>query len=384
MLSPLLIRVDATSTMGYGHFMRMLALGQAWQERGGVPIFVMRDPPQPLIERLKEERIELRTLPPPRQDERIELRAYSPLREASQEAQLQDAMEFTELASFLEARLVVVDSYQLGPVWHHAVRDHGFSLCVVDDNGEHEDYRNADVVLNGNLHAQEAFYTKRSSSTALLLREGYTLLRREFRTQAPIETEVGMTRHVLVTMGGTDVRQLTEEVLQALDQLPSALTITVVLGLKSHVADRVEEWARSSHHGVDLKIAPRAMAPLIRDAKLVITAAGSTCYEICALGVPFIALVVADNQRKLASEMVRRLDVPVFSADPAWVSERLVHYDRALFRACVRQLLEAGPLRDTLIQRMSALVDGQGALRVADALLARLHPFSQVVARSTP
>ena len=36
----LTIRADSSSTMGTGHVMRMIALGQAWQDRGGSVHFI--------------------------------------------------------------------------------------------------------------------------------------------------------------------------------------------------------------------------------------------------------------------------------------------------------------------------------------------------------
>ncbi|MFM8983470.1 MAG: hypothetical protein ACKOLA_11305 [Spartobacteria bacterium] len=40
MPSTLLIRTDASVSMGTGHVMRMIALAQAWQDGGGEAVFL--------------------------------------------------------------------------------------------------------------------------------------------------------------------------------------------------------------------------------------------------------------------------------------------------------------------------------------------------------
>ena len=44
----------------------------------------------------------------------------------------------------------------------------------------------------------------------------------------------------------------------------------------------------------------RDMAAVMDWADLAVTAAGSTCYELALLGVPFITLILAENQEKIA------------------------------------------------------------------------------------
>src|SRR5215471_8784877 len=55
----LLVRCDATVAMGTGHAMRCLALAQAWQDLGGVAVFVMTESTPAIESRLREQAVEV-------------------------------------------------------------------------------------------------------------------------------------------------------------------------------------------------------------------------------------------------------------------------------------------------------------------------------------
>jgi UDP-2,4-diacetamido-2,4,6-trideoxy-beta-L-altropyranose hydrolase len=101
---------------------------------------------------------------------------------------------------------------------------------------------------------------------------------------------------------------------------------------------------------------PALLGPLL-GADLAVTAAGNSLLEAAAVGVPTLALVMADNQlpgaRALAEAGATQLCDP---ASPDAVA------------AAVRRLAGDRRLRREQAERGRALVDGHGALRVAFAL----------------
>jgi spore coat polysaccharide biosynthesis predicted glycosyltransferase SpsG len=58
----LIIRADASTTMGTGHIMRCLALAQAWQDQGGQVIFVLADKSMAIENRLRSEKMQITDL----------------------------------------------------------------------------------------------------------------------------------------------------------------------------------------------------------------------------------------------------------------------------------------------------------------------------------
>jgi spore coat polysaccharide biosynthesis predicted glycosyltransferase SpsG len=59
MLSTLFIRADASVSIGTGHIMRMIALGQAWQAQGGEVRFICAENTSAPEERLASESFHL-------------------------------------------------------------------------------------------------------------------------------------------------------------------------------------------------------------------------------------------------------------------------------------------------------------------------------------
>ncbi len=92
-------------------------------------------------------------------------------------------------------------------------------------------------------------------------------------------------------------------------------------------------------------------------AGLVVTAGGGTVGELVALGVPAVVAVVVNNQEGAAA-----------TCPYSCVDARPLGAVDALLEQALR--LWNDPLgRDALAADLRGLVDGQGALRVADMLL---------------
>jgi spore coat polysaccharide biosynthesis predicted glycosyltransferase SpsG len=130
----------------------------------------------------------------------------------------------------------------------------------------------------------------------------------------------------------------------------------IVIGPGYPDAERLESMAIGA--GMRAFINPR-MATLMAGAKLAIAAAGSTCWELCAMRVPMILLTVAENQVPTANELARR------------GAARYVFGDDAVTEAIA--LWGNREERSRLSEVAARLVDGQGAERVYEVMAKITH-----------
>src|SRR5262249_16949201 len=242
---PLLIRADAGARMGTGHLMRCLALAQAWQDAGGSCVFLAAELPAALEDRLA--------------------RGGLPVRRALAEpGSGADAEQTFRLARAIGAEWVVVDGYRFGTSFQRALKQAGLWVLAIDDYG-HCDHYHADLVLNQNLHAEEAPYHRREPSTRLLLGTDYVLLRREFLPYRDWERAIaGVGRKVLVTVGGADPENITERVVPALDLVPvEGLEAVVVVGGSNPHLDALRGAVARSRLRSELRVDVHDMAGLM-------------------------------------------------------------------------------------------------------------------------
>jgi spore coat polysaccharide biosynthesis predicted glycosyltransferase SpsG len=98
-------------------------------------------------------------------------------------------------------------------------------------------------------------------------------------------------------------------------------------------------------------------------SELTITAAGSTCWELCCLGVPTVVIETADNQRMMAPYLTRHRLAEVFGKlDETALGE---------FSRRVADLLDNPVERERLAQAASSVIDGAGAERVVNYMVAK-------------
>jgi spore coat polysaccharide biosynthesis predicted glycosyltransferase SpsG len=246
------------------------------------------------------------------------------------------------------ADALLVDGYGFGPDLLASWRGGTGCLAVMDDNGEHRGAP-ADMVINPNPHADAAAYGG-WTGPEFRLGSAYAPLRREFRRQAPARADA---RHILVTMGGSDPLQLTGHIINSLQAIEEPLEITAVLGGMAAEPD-----VRPSRHAVTLLRDVAEMSAVMRRAGMAISAAGSSLWELAHLGVPTVALTVAENQ--------------VAAARAAAGLGMLVLATRQTVAAETRRLLEDEALRNALATAGRERVDGRGAERILEAM-AQFH-----------
>lgn len=299
-------RVDASLVIGSGHLMRCLTLADALRSKGAQCIFLSRDHVGHLHKTVQERGYPLITLG---EVGALPVDVNSPSSYANWlgvEPQ-RDALETREMLSNQAIDWLVLDHYGLDAEWEQCLRPVCGQIMAIDDlaNRKHD----VDVLLDQNLGKVEQDYQGLvSKSCKLLLGPSYALLRPDFialRSASISRRSQGKLRKLLITMGGVDLDNATEAVLRALNQCSfvDSIEATVVVGSTAPWLDQVRELTRNLSFSIELLVNVNNMAELMRDADLAIGAAGSTSWERCCLGLPTLQLVLADNQRPIASAL---------------------------------------------------------------------------------
>ena len=205
-------------------------------------------------------------------------------------------------------------------------------------------------VLNQNAHASASFYASLAPRPQLLLGTRFTLLREEFAGRSVPSRSPAERPRVVVSFGGADPLGLAPVVTRALEGL--SIDLDVVVGAATA---KVPDMP-----AVRVHVAVANMAALLSGATLAVVAAGSTCWELAALGVPMLVVATADNQRAVARS-VEQLGIGASLGEGSAV-------DPVAVRAKVEAVLADAGLRDAWSRAGRETIDGRGAARVVSIL----------------
>lgn len=333
-----LIRADATPTMGTGHVMRCLAVAEALADQGDQVVFAAADITPALEHRLRTADFPLTRLPGPA-----------------------NSVDDLRATLAIDADAVFLDGYHFDGDYRAGLRKGGVPIAVFDDLADRPALH-ADLVINAGLQAATLPYDHIAPGARLLLGPAFAPLRREIRQAArDVPLPLPERRSVLVSFGGSDPLRLTGPCVRALvSLLPLGLRITAIIG-GSHpdAALLVQEGFGDR---VDMHVDTPHMGSLMRQAGLAVSAAGGTTAELAALSVPSLLTVVAGNQVPSARELEARGLCDVFIAAGPQDGTAIARRAAALWTDVARRASMAAAFRGTL--------DGEGAVRIAKALRA--------------
>ena len=332
------IRADASTQIGTGHVLRCMALGQAIKDGGGEVRLLACEIPAALAERMKSEGIEVVV--------------------TGKDRGTPDDLEDTVERSKGWADAIVLDGYKFDHAFQSGVKGAGFKTLVIDDDLPSDQFV-ADILLNQNLHAKEELYAGSNVDT-MLLGLKYALLRREFREQPNREASV-RSRNVLVTLGGSDSDNVTKKVIDSLNTVSlTGLKSRVLIGAGNPNAESLKQAADASRGEVEILRDVTNMREQYEWADIAISGGGSTVWELAFMGLPSLVIILADNQEKIAKSVWRAGTGVLLGWHHKVKPEQIAKQ--------VRDLLVSSESRDRMGRWAQGQVDGQGAVRVADAL----------------
>jgi UDP-2,4-diacetamido-2,4,6-trideoxy-beta-L-altropyranose hydrolase len=102
--------------------------------------------------------------------------------------------------------------------------------------------------------------------------------------------------------GGTDPENLTLTTLKLLQDRSDIDKINVIVSSSAKHVNEVSGFCEINNN-VNLYISPSNIAELMLNSTLSIGAAGTTSWERCAMGLPAVVVIQADNQRQIAKEL---------------------------------------------------------------------------------
>ena len=337
----LLIRADASMTIGTGHVMRCLALAQAWQDVGGTVSLAVAELPGALLPRVITEGVSLS-------------------RVHAKPGGHEDAGETIALARQIRADWVVIDGDRFGSDFLETVRAAGFRVLLIDDFADRESFP-ADLIVNPSLDDDREPYRKRGATAPLLIGSSYVLLRREFRERLK-KTEIRKWgNRILVTLGGSDPENLTPKIVGALTYHHD-LDVTVIAGPGYDKADALQKLNAGNLRVV---FNPPNISQLMKDSDQAVIAAGGTLWELLSRGC-----AVLSYYRNIAqASIVQGLSHRGVVVDMGETS----HFDPAKLAFSVKELVESPKARERMAKRGRMLVDGRGTTRVVETAQLEVH-----------
>lgn len=331
-------RADASLSLGAGHVMRCLTLADELKALGAETLFVSQDMPGHL-------------------DDLVHARGHPIALLAATDWQADAAGTQAAVAPGVD--WLVVDHYGLDARWERALRPWARHILALDDMADRP--HDCDLLLDQNLQAPGRYAHLLPRSCEILLGPRYALLRPAFHALRPQRTHrEGRVDALLLCFGGGDAGNETGKALEALAgmEIPG-LKVEVVLG-GGHARKQMilESCATLPDCRVHCQVDD--MAALMVRADLALGATGVSTWERACLGLPTLAVSVAENQHPIAQAAAE-------AGLLTWLgpADRV---DAAAWQAAIRHALALPEELAAQTRAGMARVDGLGARRVADRM----------------
>lgn len=351
------IRVDASSQIGTGHFMRCLTLADALKQRGAQISFISRQLPQYLKDMLTEREHEFIPLNSSLSEVTTGDLAHTHWLGTSQHA---DAQASIQVLSGHIWDWLVVDHYALDARWESALRQTTKNILVIDDIADRQ--HDCDVLLDQNFYANmnNRYTDMVPAHCQLLLGPRYALLREEFQQlREQVKLRKGPVKRVLVFFGGVDIDNFTGRAIEALENIGiEALHVDVVIGAQHPHREQIE--SACAKHQFDCHVQTNRIAKLMAAADLAIGASGSATWEHCCLGLPALTVSLADNQTEIAKSL-GLLGAAQYIGSKDIASVAVIH-------KAILDLLQNRSQVEVLSEKAYSLVDGLGVDRLCGVL----------------
>lgn len=267
----ILFRANSSYTIGTGHIMRDFVLAEQFKEAN--IIFATQDLPGNINHKIEERNYVIEII------------------------NSNDLEELVSIIKKYSIDMIVIDYYEIDFDFEKALKEvTDVTIFVLDDNYE-KHY--CDILLNHNVYGDAIKYKSLvPENSEIRCGLKYTLLRNEFikeKQKGRQNKNDNNQLNAFISMGGTDPSNITIQILEVLKETPS-IYAHVVTSTANKRLKELEKYV-SCRNNITLHINSNSIAQLMNNADFAIVPPSVTLNEILYLGIPFIAIQTAENQK---------------------------------------------------------------------------------------
>ena len=343
-MGSLVIRVDGNPVLGSGHIVRCVAIAEQAQATGCKVRFVVSDSASAdLLHRY----------------------GYDALIVGGDASCLtaEDGVRLSTVCTGEPVDCVLVDSYAVNDSFFKVLKselfDRSTKVAYIDDRYSlHDGILNSEVVwpvdvLIDYLFDAEQMHSESScnSETGYLLGPSFAPVRHQFHEVLYDVRE--KAQNILITCGSTNQNRVLERIVSAVLTIAKDVEVNLVVGCQADYAGKLPNNIRVLRNVEN-------MAALMQEADVAVSAAGTTLYELCSIGVPTVAIPIVENQIPNVKAFVAA-GAGRGLTDLAWTFNDIAKQ--------LAMLLSSAEKRRAYSSKMRQLVDGNGAVRILEAVM---------------
>lgn len=307
-----LILTEGGGNRGFGHITRCLALYDALAD-GGIQTDMMINADETVQKLLEGKSYEIRNW-------------------KKEEKKLVDIV--------LDKDIIIVDSYLAPKKTYETIIKANIGVAAFIDDYNRITYPGGSIVINPSIYGDKIGYEK-GQDRVYHVGKKYIIVRKEFQKGFVGGKTNRKVKDILVTLGGGDNRILGKKIVENIRQ---------VFDFNIHKINPMET-------GVEAK----EMLDLMLTSDICITGGGQTLNELSRVGVPSIAVGLAENQ----IENIKGWLDAGFIQYAGWhtddkIGEKIIN--------CMKRLIDYEK-RMRISEIGCNTVDGKGAVRIVNALL---------------
>ena len=256
--------------------------------------------------------------------------------------------------------VLVLDDYAAASDQEQALRSAVRRLVVIDDLADRPHL--ADLLVDPGYGRTDADYARHLAADAVRLTgPRYALVKPAFerlRQETLARPVPAQPQRLFLSFGLSDIDEIAARAVAAVRSRSPDLHIDLALASDAPSAPKLNARAKTDPN-LRVHLDATNVANLMAGADMGVGAGGASTWERACLGLPTLAVIVADNQRAVIDAMAK---------DDALLAVDLK--DPAFEQTFMEKLTRIGSpeVRMALKQRSAALCDGLGAERVADAI----------------
>lgn len=332
----LYIRADMNEQIATGHIMRCISIADALTVAGEAVTFLLAD--EQAVDLLKQRGYDAIVLHTDWNHMEEELPALSRIIEKN------------------KIKKILIDSYQVTPTYLSEV-SRMVTTFYIDDLNKFDYPVNA-VICYANYY-KKFHYKTNNRKTEYLLGTKYVPLKKSFWNCKPKNISP-KAKNILILTGGSDPYNVSGRLLNAMNK-DEFKDIDVICGRYNTNYSALTEMYRQ-YKNVKFHRAINNIEEYMQKADIAISAGGTTLYELCACGTPTISYAFVNNQLDNVRQFEE--DGLIDYAGDARIDDIAENVNQYL-----KKYKDDWQLREKKSEKMQEMVDGKGAMRLAEALM---------------